>query len=256
MNWTPTKTFISTHCVDHWIAPQLLYEDNHIVVGYKPFNMPSQDDVSGHMSLFRWIRLYYQRVKNVAVRLHLIHRLDRPVAGLMVFAKHAKGAHHLGVQFRERRVKKAYVAVCHGIAQAQQAKLVHYLKKDRKNNVARLYNSPGKSRKEAILFYRTLQTQENKSLLLVYPYTGRPHQIRVQLAKVKLPIVGDMKYGKGDQLLYRGIALMGYALLFRHPIYKHNYFFLLEGLPNDYPWSYFEQFPSAQMITDFWTQAP
>jgi len=196
---------------------KILYEDNHLLVVEKPVNMPVQADASGDPDLLTACKAYVKEKyqKPGEVFLGLVHRLDRPVGGVMVFARTSKAAARLGAQFAARQVKKRYVAIVNGSPPASAA-LCDWLAKDEKSNTTKVVSEGRAGAKQASLRFQTLARQGARALLDVQPDTGRPHQIRVQLAHADLPIQGDMRYHPqarpGTQ-----IRLWAYALSLTHP---------------------------------------
>ena len=197
-------------------AVKILYEDNHLLVVEKPVNMPVQADSSGDTDLLTALKAYIKEKYNKPgdVYLGLVHRLDRPVGGVMVFARTSKAAQRLTEQFKQHRAKKRYVAVVTG-EPAPQAALTDHLVKDEQSHSSFVTSPEAPGAKEARLSYRTLYRGERDALLDVELFTGRPHQIRVQLAHAGLPIVGDMRYGAGAPGTQ--IRLWAYALTVLHP---------------------------------------
>ena len=203
---------------------KVIYEDNHIIVVEKIPNIPSQSDKTGDMDMLTLVKQYlkekYQKPGNVYVG--LIHRLDRPVGGVMIFAKTSKAASRLSNQVREKVFQKVYLAVVDGRPEKDKGILEDYLYKDERNNMSRVVRENKKNAKYAKLEYEVLYYHQlkNLSLVKVHLYTGRHHQIRVQLANSGHSIFGDNKYGtrgKGKQ-----IALWAYQLTIEHPITKET----------------------------------
>lgn len=210
---------------------KIIYEDNHIIVVEKPPNIPSQSDKTGDMDMLTIIKKYIKEKYNKPgnVYLGLVHRLDRPVGGVMIFAKTSKAASRLSNQVREKVFKKEYMAVVDGKFTKKEGTLVDYLYKDERNNISKAVNKDKKNAKKAILDYKVLVYNEvkNLSLIKINLHTGRHHQIRVQLSNFKHSIFGDQKYGtrgRGKQ-----IALWAYKLTIEHPITKKKMEF--EDLP-------------------------
>ncbi len=176
----------------------ILYEDNHVIVVLKPQNVPSQADESGDKDMLTMVKEYikekYNKPGNVYVG--LVHRLDRPTGGVMVFAKTSKAAARLTEQFKNKEAEKTYFAVVCGTLKAKQTKLVNYLLKDEKNNIVKVVPMATTGAKRAELDYTVLEEKDGFSLLKVKLETGRGHQIRVQLSTIGNPIYGDQKYGK------------------------------------------------------------
>jgi 23S rRNA pseudouridine1911/1915/1917 synthase len=195
----------------------ILYEDNHLIAVNKPPGMLVQGDRSGQTSLLDLVKQYikqkYQKPGNVF--LGLVHRLDRPVGGLVLFAKTSKAAARLSEQWRSRQVNKVYWAQINGRIEPTQGVLKSFLKKDAKKSY--LVDENEQEARQALLSYRTLKFKKNKSLLEITLYTGRKHQIRVQLADLGYPIAGDLKYGAPFALPDQSIRLMAKSLRIKHP---------------------------------------
>ncbi|MBD8003706.1 RluA family pseudouridine synthase [Bacillus norwichensis] len=215
---------------------QILYEDNHLLVVEKPVNLPVQEDNSGDKDLLSAlkedIKIRYQKPGNVF--LGLVHRLDRPVGGVMVFAKTSKAASRLSDAIRRQKFERTYLAVVRGIPQ-KEARLEHYLYKDQRNNIVKVVPATHKQGKKSILEYRVLASSENLSLLSVRLLTGRSHQIRVQLSTIGHPLYGDQKYGQNVNRPGQQIALWANTLEFEHPTKKDTVRFESKP-PKEYPW--------------------
>lgn len=195
----------------------ILYEDNHIIVVEKPYNIPTQEDSSKDMDMINIIKQYLKKAYNKPgnVYLGLVHRLDRPVGGLMVFAKTSKAASRLSNQVRNNKFHKTYLAVVHGKTKRKE-KLVDYISKDEKTFSSYIDNENGK---ESILEYETLYYDEKEdiSLIKVNLITGRHHQIRLQMSNINHSLIGDQRYGIQDK---KQIMLFAYKIEFIHPITK------------------------------------
>ncbi|AXH99955.1 RluA family pseudouridine synthase [Sporosarcina sp. PTS2304] len=215
----------------------ILYEDNHLLVVEKPVNMPVQEDESGDLDLLSALKLDIKRRYNKPgnVYLGLVHRLDRPVGGVMVFAKTSKAASRLSDQLRRGVIDRKYLAISRGVPKKRQDNLRHYLYKDRKKNQVFSVKKSHPEAKMASLDYRLLGTASNNSLLSVRLHTGRSHQIRVQLATEGFPLYGDQKYGKNVNKPGEQIALWAHTLQFEHPTSKEIVRFVSEP-PRLYPW--------------------
>lgn len=196
---------------------KILYEDNHLIAVYKPVGLLVQGDRSGHISLMDLVRQYikqkYQKPGNVFVG--LVHRLDRPVAGVILFAKTSKAAARLSEQWRSRQVTKIYWAQVYGRLEPPQGLLQSFVKKE--NQKAVIADGMDEDARSASLTYRTLIFKKERSLLEINLLTGRKHQIRVQLAAAGHPILGDLKYGASCALPDRSIRLMAKSLVVKHP---------------------------------------
>ncbi len=199
------------------MTPHVLYEDNHLFVVEKPENMPVQADASGDGDLLTVLKAYIKEKYNKPgnVYLGLVHRLDRPVGGVMVFARTSKAADRLTAQFKDRRAHKRYAAIVEGNAPAA-GECVDWLIKDERTNTTRVVPEGTDGAKKAILRYRTLARENGTSLLDVELLTGRPHQIRVQLSSRGLPIAGDMRYNPNAKPGTQ-IRLHAYMLTVVHP---------------------------------------
>lgn len=202
----------------------VIYEDNHIIVVEKQPNIPSQADKTEDIDMLTIIKEYIKEKYNKPgnVYLGLVHRLDRPVGGVMVFAKTSKAASRLSDQVREKIFKKKYLAVVDGRFEQSKGILEDYLYKDERNNISKVVKPEKKGAKYAKLDYEVLGYKPDKDLSLVKVnlHTGRHHQIRLQMANFGHSIFGDQKYGtrgKGKQ-----IALWAYNLEFEHPITKEK----------------------------------
>ncbi|MBR2679099.1 MAG: RluA family pseudouridine synthase [Bacilli bacterium] len=194
---------------------EVLYEDNHIIVVIKPCNVLSQGDNTGDFSMVEIVKEYLKEKYNKPgnVYLGLVHRLDRPVGGIMVFAKTSKAASRLSKSFLEHKVTKKYLAIIHG-RMDKKGKLVDYLERTSNGNTI-----VSKNGKEAVLTYEELEYNKDNdcSLISVDLETGRHHQIRVQFASRGHYLLGDQRYGVEDK---QQICLYCYYLAFEHPVTK------------------------------------
>lgn len=196
---------------------QILHEDNHLIAAHKPGGILVQGDISREPSLMDMVKDYIKNKYNKPgkVFLGLVHRLDRPVSGIVLFARTSKSASRLSEQWRQRSVTKIYWALVHGKMALPSGTLICHLKKRRQR--VSLTDGNQKRAQEAVLTYRTLFVRGRVSLLEVHLLTGRKHQIRAQLAAEGCPIVGDMKYGAPDRREDGTICLLAKSLTFRHP---------------------------------------
>lgn len=219
----------------------VIYEDNHLLVVEKPVNVLSQGDDTNDKDMVNLLKNYlkvkYSKPGNVFIG--LVHRLDRPVGGIMVFAKTSKAASRLSEQVRNKSFKKTYRAVLNGNMKKDKDILKDYLYKNKKTNMVSVVNKNHKDAKDAELSYETISKNEKFSMVQVDLKTGRPHQIRVQFSSRNHPLFGDQRYGqhinkKGDQ-----IALWSYKIEITHPTTKEKMEFICNP-PNNYPWNLFE----------------
>ena len=214
----------------------ILHEDNHILVAVKPQNLPTQADSSGDADFLSLLKDYLKQKydKQGNVFLGLVHRLDRPTGGVMVFAKTSKAAERLCQAIREGDFEKEYLAVTVGCPKEPKAQLTHYLKKNPLTNVVSVVPSATEGAKRADLLYEVLETKGRVSLL-----SGRSHQIRVQMAHIGCPVFGDVKY-KGDIARGYPLALWAEKLAFTHPVTKERMVFLAYPPEEKEPWKRFE----------------
>jgi len=222
--------------MEKWKKINILFEDNHLLVVEKPINMPVCEDDSGDNDLLNELKRYLKEKYNKPgeAYLGLVHRLDRPVGGVMVFAKTSKAAARLSSQITKDEFEKVYLAVVCGKV-AQNGTFEDYLIKDKKQNISRVCGK--EIGKYAKLEYELVNYIDNFSLVKVYLHTGRSHQIRVQFASRSFPLVGDSKYNpKNDNKV--NVALFAYKLAFYHPITKEKISFELE-IPKRYPFNLF-----------------
>ena len=201
---------------------KVLYEDNHIIVVEKMPNVPSQSDKTEDIDMITIVKQYIKEKYNKPgnVYLGLVHRLDRPVGGVMVFAKTSKAASRLSEQVRNKTFKKQYLAVVDGKIGEKKGTLEDYLYKDERNNISKVVSKEKKNSKYAKLDYEVITYNEvkNLSLLKINLHTGRHHQIRVQLSNFGHSIFGDQKYGTRGK--NKQIALWAYKLTIEHPVTK------------------------------------
>lgn len=224
----------------------IIYEDNHIIVVEKPVNIPSQGDKTGDLDMLTLIKQYIKEKYNKPgeVYLGLVHRLDRPVGGVMVFAKTSKAASRLSEQVRVKDFKKKYLVVVNGKMDKQKGILEDYLLKNEKANMSKVVKEGTKNSKLASLEYEVLKynSEIDLSVLKIDLHTGRHHQIRVQLSSRNHSIYGDQKYGgrgHGKQ-----IALWAYELTLLHPITKESMTFKVLPKING-TWKILEDIPEV-----------
>ena len=196
---------------------QILYEDNHLIAVHKPGGILVQGDISRETSLMDMVKDYIKKKYNKPgkVFVGMVHRLDCPVSGVVLFARTSKGASRLSEQWRQRSITKIYWALVHGKMPLPSGRLISYLKKRRQR--VSLTDGEHKRAQQAALSYRTLFVRGNVSLLEVNLHTGRKHQIRAQLSAEGCPIVGDVKYGAPVRREDGSICLLAKSLTFMHP---------------------------------------
>ena len=203
---------------------QILYEDNHILIINKNVGQLVQGDKTGDKSLLELLKSFIKErdQKPGNVFLGLVHRIDRPTSGLVIYAKTSKALSRLTQMVKNREIKKTYWAIVPKEIIPQSQTLTHYLKKNEKNNKAIVYNKETDGAKKAILNYQIIKTLDNYMLLEIDLQTGRHHQIRAQLSKIGVPIKGDLKYGAPRSNPDGGISLHARSLKFIHPVSKEQ----------------------------------
>jgi 23S rRNA pseudouridine1911/1915/1917 synthase len=217
---------------------QIAYEDNHILVVNKKVGQLVQGDKTGDESLLELIKNFIKKrdAKPGNVFLGLVHRIDRPTSGLVIYAKTSKALSRLTQMVKNREVEKTYWAVVPKEMVPQSQKLIHYLKKNEKNNKAIVFTKVTDGAKEAILTYNVIKSLENYMLLQIDLETGRHHQIRAQLSKIGIPIKGDLKYGAPRSNPDGGINLHARMLKFIHPVTKEEIKIVAPVPQNDAIW--------------------
>ena len=216
---------------------KVIYEDNHLLVVEKPINIPVCEDESRDKDLLNMLKDYIKEKYNKPgnVYLGLVHRLDRPVGGIMVFAKTSKAANRLSSQVSSHELKKKYIAVVNGKV-PDKGEMFDYLVKDKNRNMS--YVTDKSKGKEAKLKFKKLGFKDNCSLVEIDLETGRSHQIRVQFSSRGFPLVGDAKYNKFHDGK-TSVALFAKKLSFKHPVSKEMLSFELD-IPDRYPFNLFK----------------
>jgi 23S rRNA pseudouridine1911/1915/1917 synthase len=216
---------------------EVLHEDNHIIIVNKLSGEISQGDKTGDKTLSDKVKLYIKKKYNKPgdVYLGTTHRLDRPVSGAIIFAKTSKALTRLNAMFQEKKIQKTYWALCLEKPYPTEGNLVHYLLKDSKKNKTAAHKNEVKNSKRSELNYKYLKPMGNNQLVEVDPRTGRPHQIRVQLASIGCTIKGDLKYGAMLPNNDKSICLHARKLSFIHPVSK-EVINVVAPLPNAKVW--------------------
>lgn len=221
---------------------QIIFEDNHLLIVNKKAGQLVQDDKTGDVSLVSEVKEYiktkYNKPGNAFVG--LVHRIDRPTWGIVVFAKTTKSLKRMVQMFKNREVKKTYWAVVKKADIPESQRLIHYLKKIEKNNKAVVYKQPTEDAKEAVLTYHIIKKSDNYMLLEVDLETGRQHQIRAQLSAIKCPVKGDLKYGFDRSNPDGSISLLAKKIEFIHPVKKEKIVLEVPVPQHDNLWKSFE----------------
>ncbi len=217
---------------------QIVFEDNHLLVINKKAGQLVQGDKTGDLSLLdlikNFIKVRDQKPGNVF--LGLVHRIDRPTSGLVIYAKTSKALSRLTQMVKNREIKKTYWAVVPKVEIPKNQRLINYLQKNEKNNKATVFPKATEGAKEAILNYEIIKVLDNFQLLEVDLETGRHHQIRAQLSRIGVPIKGDLKYGSARSNPDGGIHLHARQLEFIHPVTKENIKITAPVPQNDAVW--------------------
>lgn len=222
-------------------APEVLYEDNHLLILNKKAGVLVQGDVTGDEPLVEMAKRYIGAKYNKPgkVFMGVVHRLDRPVSGVIVFARTSKALERMNALFREKETSKTYYAITSQKPPYESGTLEHWLQKDEQKNKTTAYPRETDGALRSKLSFNTIGTKQNLYLLEVKPVTGRPHQIRVQLATIGCPIKGDLKYGDRDANPDGSICLHARQLEFIHPVRKVS-LLVVAPLPDIYPWTIFQ----------------
>jgi 23S rRNA pseudouridine1911/1915/1917 synthase len=201
---------------------EILYEDNHIIAVYKKSSDLAQSDKTGDAPLDHEVKKYIATKYNKKgdVFLGVVHRLDRPVSGVMLYARTSKALERLNEMFREGSIRKTYLAIVKERPPQDEATIVHYLKKNEKQNKSYVFDEEVKGSKKATLTYRIKARSDRYYLIEIDLHTGRHHQIRAQMAKIGCPVKGDLKYGFARSNEDGSISLLSRRLEFTHPVKK------------------------------------
>ncbi len=219
----------------------VIYEDNHILVVIKPQNIPTQGDITGDTCMVELVENYLREKYSKPGRVYvgLVHRLDRPTGGLMIFAKTDKAAGRLSESIKTKEFEKSYLAVVNGKPKERVATLRNHLKKNARTNTVAVVPELTTGAKYAELSYEVLQSKEKVSLVKVDLVTGRSHQIRVQMKHIGHPVYGDVRYGGAILAKGHNLALWAYRIRFVHPTTKKVMTFVSMPPEDAVPWSVF-----------------
>jgi 23S rRNA pseudouridine1911/1915/1917 synthase len=220
---------------------KILFEDNHLIAINKTAGEIVQGDKTGDMPMSDVIKDYLKEKLNKpgSAFIGVVHRIDRPVSGIVIFAKTSKALVRMNELFREKKIKKTYWAVVKNHPPEESGTLIHYLKKDEAKNKSKSYDHEVPGSLRSWLDYRVIGKSDNYYLLEVAPETGRHHQIRVQLAAIGCPIKGDLKYGFPRSNSDASIHLHARKIDFIHPVRKEAVS-LIAPVPNEVVWQHFE----------------
>lgn len=244
----PNFTFIIHRLTrDMTLTPEILYEDNHLIIANKPFGVLTHSDKTGDMSLEevvkQYIKVKYKKPGNVYCK--AIHRLDRPVSGVILFARTSKAHERMALQFKNREVHKTYWALTARKPNPPVDTVKHYLRKDSKTNtVSWSDKSDGSGGREAVTDYKFLRHIDPYYLIQLNPVTGRSHQLRVVLRSKRCPIIGDIKYNGRVCSNSRAILLHARNIKFTHPVKK-------EPMNVDAPLPVIEEWDYVKALTGF-----
>jgi 23S rRNA pseudouridine1911/1915/1917 synthase len=221
-------------------VPEILYEDNHIIVINKKTSQIVQSDKTGDEPLVELLKNFIKQRDNKPgeVYMGIVHRLDRPVGGVIIFAKTSKALTRMNGLFRAGEVSKTYLAIVKNAPPKEQDLLTHYLFRNEEKNKSYAYNLPRKNTKEARLEYMVVGKSDNYILLKIRLFTGRHHQIRCQLAAIGSPIKGDLKYGFDRANKDASISLIAHSISFVHPV-KQERISITAPPPDTDIWSFF-----------------
>lgn len=217
---------------------QVLFEDNHIIIVNKRSGDITQGDKTGDKPLSDVVKNYIKTKFNKPgnVYLGVVHRLDRPTSGVIIFARTSKALERLNKMLREKKINKTYWAIVKGCPKKEKDTLINFLKKNPKNNKSSVYHHEISGSKRAVLHYQVIKKLDNYSLLEIDLETGRHHQIRTQLSAIGFPIKGDLKYGFNRSNKDGSIHLHARKIEFIHPVSKEQ-ISLIAPTPNDIIWN-------------------
>lgn len=225
------------------VDSDLLFEDNHLIAIHKPTGALSQRDKTGDPSIIEDLKLYLKTKYNKPGNVYLapLHRLDRPVQGVLLFAKTSKAAERMNKAFRENSIQKTYMAIVEGELKSNSGSIISNLFKNARTNIVISSGLKQASSKEARTLYNLVESRGLHHLLALKPITGRSHQLRVHCAKeLGCPIVGDIKYGSKHKTSNRSLYLLSRSIEFTHPVTKEKTM-ILSNTPTNGLWeNYFD----------------
>jgi len=221
---------------------EILFEDNHLIAVNKPVGELVQTDKFTNTSIEEAVKKYIKEKYNKKgnVFLGITHRIDRPVSGLVLMAKSAKALTRINTMLKEHQINKKYWAITSNIPTEKSGKLVHYIKRNEKNNISKAFNKEVKDSKIAELEYNVIDKSDKYFLIEINLITGRHHQIRAQLSAIGCPIKGDLKYGSKRSNPEGGISLHSREINFIHPVTKME-ICIVAPVPNEKLWNYFQE---------------
>jgi 23S rRNA pseudouridine1911/1915/1917 synthase len=223
--------------IKHFYIPTwpVFYDDNHLLAIYKPAGLLIQGDRTRDLTLMdlarQWIKFRYEKPGKVF--LGLVHRLDRPVAGVVLLCRTSKAAGRISEQFRSGQAQKRYVAIVEGRITKPSGQLVNHI--ERRGSSGKIVDSVTPKSSQAKLTYRVLDTHKSLSFVEIELHTGKHHQIRLQLSNLGFPVLGDLRYGASEPMPKRQIALFAWSLSVEHPTIKQRLTFI-SPLPDGWPW--------------------
>ena len=219
----------------------IIYEDNHLIAVNKPAGVLVQRDATTDLSMSDLVKKYIKRKydKPGDVFLGTIHRIDRPVSGVTIYARTSKGLSRMNELWRTKNIQKTYVALSHKNPDEFSGTLVHYISKNESKNKVNVFDKPKSGAKRSETNFKLLSRINNIFAFKAEPITGRSHQIRAQFARMGCPLVGDLKYGATIPLDDKSIGLHAYSIEFMHPVKKEPIKIVAEP-PRRPPWNFFD----------------
>ncbi len=219
----------------------VIYEDNHLIAVNKPAGVLVQRDATTDMSMSDLVKKYIKKKydKPGDVFLGTIHRIDRPVSGVTIYARTSKALSRMNELWRTKQVKKTYIALSHKNPENFSGTLVHYISKNEQKNKVNVYDKVRNGAKKSETKYELLSRINNVFAFKVEPITGRSHQIRAQFSRMGCPLVGDLKYGASEALNDKSVGLHAYSIEFVHPVKKEEIKITAPPIKRP-PWNFFD----------------